>query len=308
VTASGNALGLTPADTDTASATVTAFTCDIEVTKSAPGTACVGDTVTYTYHVINAGTVALTGVTVSDNTIPGAQAAFQTANGGSTTLAVGADITFTLSAVHNTPGSKTNTVTASGNALGLTPADTDTASATVIVDDCAGNLFHTGTTCRQFLGLDPPSGLAGQEIEVVQYGVKQGKINNTAPGVFFYYNQVTAPSSSFTIDVEQSETHPTFSTLFGVQQQNQITLFDADCSTVSAPVTFTISNGGGQAHINISGATVGQVFIFSVKYDTSTVVGQNTPNPTTVHYDFVTHVSGAADSGADSLDLKKKGT
>ena len=57
VTASGDALGLTPAATDTAQATVTASDCDIEVTKSVnPAQVCEGsDTaVTYTFHVINA--------------------------------------------------------------------------------------------------------------------------------------------------------------------------------------------------------------------------------------------------------------
>ena len=131
----------------------------------------------------------------------------------------------------------------------------------------------------------------------------------TAPGVFFYYTTVTAPSSSFTIDIVQSETHATFSTLFSVQNISNIRLFNADC-TISNLGTFSISGANsGQATIQVSGATAGQVFIVSVKYTTSTVVGQNVPDPTTVHYDFVTNVNGGqVDQDANGLDLKKKGT
>jgi uncharacterized repeat protein (TIGR01451 family) len=58
VTASGVALGVTA--TDTATATVTGYTCDIDVTKTPSSTlVCVGDSVTYTFVVSNPGTIAL---------------------------------------------------------------------------------------------------------------------------------------------------------------------------------------------------------------------------------------------------------
>ncbi|MDO8611616.1 MAG: hypothetical protein Q7R32_02190 [Dehalococcoidia bacterium] len=150
VTAQGNALGLSPADSDSASATVTAFDCDIEVTKSVNPTAvCAGsDTaVTYTFHVINAGTVALTSVTVSDDVLGSLTANFVAANGGSSTLAVGADISFTVPS--NISATTNNTVTAQGDALGLSPADSDSASATVTALECSIEVTKQCTSIAQ---------------------------------------------------------------------------------------------------------------------------------------------------------------
>src|SRR5262249_30808910 len=107
-----------------------------------------------------------------------------------------------------------------------------------------------------------------------------------------------------TIDIVQSENHPTFSTLFGVQQQpatSQVNLFNADCSNSSlGSVSFT---GIGQARISVSGATAGQVFIVSVKYSKDNLIGATAPtSPTTVTYRFETQVNGTA-VAFDTVDL-----
>jgi hypothetical protein len=65
---------------------------------------------------------------------------------------------------------------------------------------------------------------------------------------------------------------------------------DGNCIVISAG----ISPSKGQAQVNVTGASVGQLYVVSVKYLTSSVsrtpIGSTTP---IVHYDFVTKVNGA---------------
>ena len=161
-----------------------------------------------------------------------------------------------------------------------------------------GKITPTQTTCQDFV-----SGTAS-DLTQVFYGVKSGTINNTAPGVFFYYTKVTAPGPAFTINIAQTNNNGAVP-FFGVQQNNQVILYNADCSTSNLGSPPNAANG--QATISVSGATAGQVFIVSVKYTTSTVVGTTVPNPTTVHYDFKTFIGNAqVDQDPDGLDLMQK--
>ena len=142
VTVEGDALGLSPADSDTATATVTAFDCDIEVTKSVnPNQVCEGsDTaVTWTFRVWNAGSVNLTNVTFTDALLGNAtvQAAFVAENGNTTLTTsqnAGNKVVFTVP--DTISATTTNSVTVEGDALGLSPADSDTATATVTALPC----------------------------------------------------------------------------------------------------------------------------------------------------------------------------
>jgi len=116
-------------------------------------------------------------------------------------------------------------------------------------------------------------------------------IKNTAPGVIFYYSRVTAPSSSFTITIQQTNNSSNGTPFFDIQQGNQVTLYNADCSNSSLG-TLSVSNG--QVTLTVAGATAGQVFIIGAKYSPKSVVGAPAPVPSTVHYDFVTKVNGVA--------------
>ena len=89
-----------------------------------------------------------------------------------------------------------------------------------------------------------------------------------------------------------------------MQQGNQIDLYNTNCTNSNLGIS---SDGNGQAKIVVSGATVGQVFIVRVKYDPGTTVGTSVPNPTTVHYTWVTKVNGIqVDQDPNGVDLKKK--
>ena len=162
-----------------------------------------------------------------------------------------------------------------------------------------GQIAPTATTCPTFVAG------TSDDLTEIEYSVKDGVISQLNPGVFFYYTTVTAPASSFTIDIVQSGTHPTFSTLFDVQNLSQIRLFNAACEPVDATVSIP---SAGQARILVTGATVGQVFIVSVKYDKQALEGEEPPtDPSTAHYNFVTNVDGTqVDADPDGLDLTPK--
>jgi hypothetical protein len=126
-----------------------------------------------------------------------------------------------------------------------------------------GNIFETGTTCNQF-----NSGIA-TELTQVLYGVKNGKINNVAPGVFFWYGKYTAGDLATGVTITQTVS-PTGQTKFQVQK-SQVIIYDANCNKVSGKIS--ISGTGDPVVITATGLSGTGPYIVSVKYDTSTVVG-----------------------------------
>jgi hypothetical protein len=120
--------------------------------------------------------------------------------------------------------------------------------------------------------------------------------------VFFYYTTFTAPTADFTLEVVQSSS-PGF-TLFDVQNESNVRLFDAGCTSLSFSTPPSIPNG--QVSVEITGATPGGIYVMSVKYETGAVVGF--ADPGTVHYSYSTVVENVAvDGNGNGLDLKKKG-
>jgi len=170
-----------------------------------------------------------------------------------------------------------------------------TFTVTVSSPACA-KLTPTATTCSDFTG-----GTAG-DLTRICYGVKAGQINNTAPGVFFYYTKVKAPAAgTFTVNIDQTVT-ASFSIPFFSVQQGQVTLYDASCNKIGQGT----ETSPGQASVTVSGAAANQVFVIGVKYSTSSVVGTSLPSGPrpTAHYDFQTRIgTQVVDSDADGLNL-----
>ena len=150
----------------------------------------------------------------------------------------------------------------------------------------------TGTTCDQFangtaLALPPPG---------VSYRITNtNTINGINPGVFFYYTSLTAPASSFSIDILQSNTStnsfPDFPALNG-----QVILYlvtgtppNATCSKVVA----TITGGPADFTISVTGASPGATYVVGVKYNPSALRGDNPPNPANLTYHYSTKLNGA---------------
>ena len=136
--------------------------------------------------------------------------------------------------------------------------------------DC--DLFSSGTT---------PS------LSEVQYSLKPGVINQTNPGVFFYWVTVSGPGP-FTINQTNDGGLPYFPRASGAFA------FDSDCNSITSA---TISqDGDGDVTINGSG-----IAVIGVKYSTDSV--KREPDPGTATYTFEL----ASDpTSAQSIDLVEK--
>src|SRR6185503_5216907 len=123
-------------------------------------------------------------------------------------------------------------------------------------------------------------------------------ITSIAPGVFFYFTKVTAPSANFTIDIVQTKDNETFP--YCEVQQGQVALSDAGCSRLPDGA----ETGPGQASVSITGATAGQVYIINVKYSLKTLVGTYMDETMGCHYDFKTVVNGVVvDKDPEGLQI-----
>jgi hypothetical protein len=168
------------------------------------------------------------------------------------------------------------------NNLGATSAcDTEI----VIVDASrTGQITPTGTTCKQF-----DSGLA-ETLSQLKYGVKNGKVNNVAPGVFFYWIKVTvvaAGPQSFTIQQSITSSDNNFPHFFTTASGSFV--YNSSCVKVT---TQSVSSTGT---VTFTAPTAG-TYIIGVKYDAGSVKGFNAPSPnTTVDYRFeIPSVPGSA--------------
>jgi hypothetical protein len=202
-----------------------------------------------------------------------------------------------LTIVSSSPGTYTlsGTISITFTIEGLDPFIISRTIGPARVTYISGKVSPTDTTCEAFI--DGSAAVLGE----VLYNLKDGLINSAAPGVFYYYSQVTAPEREFRIDLEQSS-NPAF-TPFEVQNKQQIRLYNTDCSTPK--VRFETGFQDGQAWIDIFNAKPGEVFIVSVKYATGSVVGQ--PDPGEVTYSFATKILGEVlDKALNDLTLLSK--
>jgi hypothetical protein len=245
----------------TAKATVTAHDCSISLTKTPSVTeVCVGSNtqVTYTYVVTNTGDFFDVSGTVTDD-IYGTIGSFGP-------LAPGASAELTKTAIVN------DTVTNVGTATGTfsDPASTSataTDDATVTGETCA-QITPTNVDCDLFTSGTAPS------LSEIEYSLKDGLINQTNPGVFFYWVNVSGPGP-FTIN--QTLSANTLTTPFALA--SGAFAFDSDCNSITSA---TISQDqDGNVTINGSG-----IAVLGVKYSTGTVKGEPAPNPSTVTYTF----------------------
>ena len=120
-------------------------------------------------------------------------------------------------------------------------------------------------------------------------------VNNAIPGVFFYYASVVAPSSSFTINVKQSNDGD-LNKLFSIQNLQQVRLTTATCSNVN--FTGSMINDNKEARYLVTGATAGATYVVSVKYDTKSIIGAvytGSDNKST--YTFGSYVNNVLDTG-----------
>ncbi|OGC76870.1 MAG: hypothetical protein A2Z27_05995 [candidate division Zixibacteria bacterium RBG_16_50_21] len=170
----------------------------------------------------------------------------------------------------------------------------DTCCQNILQEPCGGSqLTPTNVSCDSFLN-------GAADLTEVCYGVKKNVINNTAPGVFFYWTQVTAPSSNFTVNIVQTNDNASFPYFQVHTGDSEVRLWNSDCDKIAEG-----TQSDGQATINVTGATPGALYVISVKYTTSSLVGTFAFGTPTVHYDFSTWVNGVkVDQDVDGIDLR----
>jgi hypothetical protein len=214
--------------------------------------------------------------------------------GGSTltcsfgSLGVGASRTVNVSAATtaNNCGTINNTATVTATADSNASNNSSSASTNVVClpPPPSAMFAPTQTTCQDFR--DGTSAT----LAAFNYNLKNGAINNVAPGVAFYYVKFTAATTSGTVVINQSDNGTT--PAFGAMQLN---LYNAACSKIGST--------SGTNTISFTGATIGQTYIVSLKVDPSTVVGSATPSPASVTYTYVTSVNGTTVPGSSQAIL-----
>jgi len=136
-----------------------------------------------------------------------------------------------------------------------------------------------------------------QDLNSLQYSLKNGKINQVAPGVFFYWVKVTAAAGSNTFTITEAITTGNFSTPFALANGGN-NVFDLNCNAQSE--TMTQNPTTGTVTVTFHAPTAG-VYIISLKYDAGSVKGATAPTPTTVHNDFSTTGAPGSTNGLDLI-------
>jgi uncharacterized repeat protein (TIGR01451 family) len=238
----------------------------LTLTKSASPTtySAVGQVITYTYGLTNSGNVTLTGpFVITDDKI-----GTVTCGTSSDTLAPGASFagtctgTYTIQAADvkvTNDGSVTNHATATAKDPAGGTVTSNQAQATVNQIASTGRITPTATTCQDFV-----NGTSADLNEIL-YTVKGQKINSVAPGVLFYYSQVTLSSGTTTQTISVTQTTSPNFTLFGIQQSQAVLYSYPGC------VKLTNNNTG-----SFGGLSDG-TYVVGIKYDPSTVVGKTKP-------------------------------
>ena len=148
----------------------------------------------------------------------------------------------------------------------------------------------TGTTCNEF-----KNGTA-ETLLSVDYAVKNGLINQLAPGVFFYWLKVTVPAGNNVFTVTETITTGNFTRPFSLANGGN-NVWNNSCNSLSNTIT---QAANGTVTVSFNAPVAGTYFI-SLKYDSGSIKGAAAPAPTTtVHYDFTT--TGVPDS-TSGLDL-----
>jgi hypothetical protein len=144
-------------------------------------------------------------------------------------------------------------------------------------------IYHTTLTCTDYKN-NSGSQLVGQ----LCYTTSSNKISNVTPGLFFYYTTIIAPSASFCIDIVETKSCNSLA-LFGIQQLNQVTLWDASCVNKASGTQVSL----GLGRVCISKATVGAKYVLSVKYNAQSVIGAcYTGTAPICQYSFESRING----------------
>src|SRR5262249_2002469 len=147
--------------------------------------------------------------------------------------------TFTPTATATFTPTATATFTPTATAT-FTPTATATATATATFTPTptpiqVSKITPTGTTCTQFR-----DGTA-ETLSSLNYSVKNGKINQVSPGVFFYWLKVTVPAGNNSFSITQTITTSNFSGRLAMQSGSNV--FDVSCNSQHPTITQNPTTG-----------------------------------------------------------------
>jgi len=175
----------------------------------------------------------------------------------------------------------TYTLTVHDNCTTLTCSQTINAATLACGSD--GGTFPTSTTCADF-----NSGRAIPLTQICYTNGNNGKVKNSTPGVIFYFAHVTAPASSFCVEIVQTKSCSSLALLQVVQSGGnnpQVVLWDNSCSKYATGTEITYTSTLEVSKVCITGAVPGGTYTISVKYDLKSLVGSPN-NPTGCDYTF----------------------
>jgi hypothetical protein len=152
------------------------------------------------------------------------------------------------------------------------------ASASEACSPPAAKITPTNTTCQTFAG--NTSGTLGQ----INYTAPAagGPIGqNINPGVFFYWDKVTAPAGTQTYTLTQTAT-PAPPGFFAIAAGSGV--FDSNCNAIAETLT---QNADGSVTITFNAGSSGGTFFIGIKYSTKSIVGATVaPGDPTFTYTF----------------------
>jgi hypothetical protein len=192
----------------------------------------------------------------------------------------------------------TNKATATAM-YGTTTVTSNQAQVTINQVASTAQITQNYTSCQMFR--------AGTSRDLTDeyYTVLSNKIINVAPGVFFYYSRITAPSNSFTFRVQQSNNSALNWGPIKVPDLTQVVVWKADCTKLPTTATYNATNG--TVTINVSGATTGATYYVGIRYNPSSLIGKSAVGKPTVKYTFISYLNGAPVlTSWDGLTFKPK--
>ena len=292
-----------------------------------------GEVITYTISVQNTGNQTLTDVTVTDDFVSDLTRVADVVGDNDVLLEVGE--TWGYSATHTVTQDEIDSGAAILNTATATSKESapDTADASVDVEQTDfAQIAPTGTTCDQYIQgkAQDFSDYYASQLGNIQYGTRNGRINSTNPGVFFYYTGLSGAikgAAPITVKIDQENTGP--NVVNGISNpgntewnlktiKNDVKVYrvidvngngkiDTDgsesCQQVNSGIVVESLGGDYKGDLNVNFTPLaGSLYVIGVKYDTSTVVGLPQGGLPKVNYTFSTNVG--ADDTIEETDAK----
>ena len=270
-------------DTVQDSHSVNLFQPSVEVIKTGPATAIVGQTITYNFTINNTSSADSPNLVLDSitDTILGDLTGAQSPPACDTLATPGGSCSFGVNYTvqQSDPDPLVNVVTVHYHPAGFPNDITDTDDHSLEVERELAQLAHTQTTCEEFI---TQTGDAVPPLTELTYGLRSdGTIGNVSPGVFFFYASYSVTGSQGALTVDAAER---FNAAVGpltndfVVQQDQAFLYSVSnntCTRLQANVTTSINGGQVVITFDPPGNVPTGTYVLGIKYQPAdSLIGQ----------------------------------